>query len=578
MPGSIAACSTSRPRSSAGAALTPDADAERADARGADPGAGRRARSGARPSRPGTATPRPRSSALGDAVLELEYTLIPHGLHVVGEAPSPRSASTCCWRSPRRRTARGPSARSSRRWSTGDARDALAAERRRDRRCLLRELAATDRLLARTTRSPASCTPSTAASSARRPAATCCAPRRSCRPAATCTASIPSAFPAPSRCRTARGRRSGCSRATPADGSALPEIGRHRAVGHRQPEDRGRPDRPGAGADRRRAALRQLRPPRRRRADPARRARPAADRRDGHAVGHLPRPAAAADQAAGRGRASSPPAPTSRSSRTSSASTRWPTRREHGCDLETGGAARLRQCRRRLRLQRQPPGRQRPLGRRGRAGRDLHAPQGLRLRPHRQAGAARRRCSHSVLAGVDLAYQNLDSVELGVTTVDHYFDTLGGISRAVRARQGRQSAPVYIGDQTRGDGTVRTLARAGGAGDPHPDAQSEMVRGHAQARLRGRAPDRGARHQHAWAGRRRPARWRPGSTSSSPRPSCSTRRCASGWRRSTRPPRPRSRTACSRRTSATTGRPTRRCSMPCGGPARSWRTGSKASA
>jgi magnesium chelatase subunit H len=61
-----------------------------------------------------------------------------------------------------------------------------------------------------------------------------------------------------------------------------------------------------------------------------------------------------------------------------------------------------------------------------------------------------------ILAGVELAYQNLDSVELGVTTVDHYFDTLGGISRAVRgARQ--EAVPVYIGDQTRSDGLVRTL-------------------------------------------------------------------------------------------------------------------------
>ena len=31
----------------------------------------------------------------------------------------------------------------------------------------------------------------------------------------------------------------------------------------------------------------------------------------------------------------------------------------------------------------------------------------------------------SVLAKVELAYQNLESIELGVTTVDHYFDTLG---------------------------------------------------------------------------------------------------------------------------------------------------------
>jgi magnesium chelatase subunit H len=64
----------------------------------------------------------------------------------------------------------------------------------------------------------------------------------------------------------------------------------------------------------------------------------------------------------------------------------------------------------------------------------------------------------SVLAGTQLAYQNLDSVDLGVTTVDHYFDTLGGISRAIRRANGGKAAPVYIGDQTQGAGTVRTLS------------------------------------------------------------------------------------------------------------------------
>ncbi len=63
----------------------------------------------------------------------------------------------------------------------------------------------------------------------------------------------------------------------------------------------------------------------------------------------------------------------------------------------------------------------------------------------------------SIFSRVDLAYQNLESVELGVTTIDHYFDTLGGISRAVSRAKGTD-APVYIGDQTRGGGTVRTLA------------------------------------------------------------------------------------------------------------------------
>ena len=62
-----------------------------------------------------------------------------------------------------------------------------------------------------------------------------------------------------------------------------------------------------------------------------------------------------------------------------------------------------------------------------------------------------------VLSEVDVTYQNLDSVEVGVTTVDHYFDTLGGISRAVRRARGGTAAAIYIGDQTRGDGAVRTL-------------------------------------------------------------------------------------------------------------------------
>ena len=76
-----------------------------------------------------------------------------------------------------------------------------------------------------------------------------------------------------------------------------------------------------------------------------------------------------------------------------------------------------------------------------------------------RAGAPVRQAEllKSVLGDVQLAYQNLDSVELGVTTVDHYFDTLGGISRAVSRSKGGD-VPVYIGDQTRGDGKVRTLA------------------------------------------------------------------------------------------------------------------------
>jgi magnesium chelatase subunit H len=61
-----------------------------------------------------------------------------------------------------------------------------------------------------------------------------------------------------------------------------------------------------------------------------------------------------------------------------------------------------------------------------------------------------------MLSRVDLAYQNLESMEVGVTSLDQYFDTLGGISKAAQRAKGT-TVPVYIGDQTRSEGVVRTL-------------------------------------------------------------------------------------------------------------------------
>ncbi|MEL6289941.1 MAG: cobaltochelatase subunit CobN, partial [Pseudomonadota bacterium] len=61
-----------------------------------------------------------------------------------------------------------------------------------------------------------------------------------------------------------------------------------------------------------------------------------------------------------------------------------------------------------------------------------------------------------MLGKVDLAYQNIESAELGVTTIDHYFDTLGGIGRAVQDARGEKT-PIYLGDQTQGKAKVRTL-------------------------------------------------------------------------------------------------------------------------
>jgi magnesium chelatase subunit H len=64
---------------------------------------------------------------------------------------------------------------------------------------------------------------------------------------------------------------------------------------------------------------------------------------------------------------------------------------------------------------------------------------------------------NQVLSTVECTYQNLDSVESGITTISHYFDSLGGMSRAVLRVRGQEPS-VYIGDQTRGAGTIRSLA------------------------------------------------------------------------------------------------------------------------
>jgi magnesium chelatase subunit H len=61
-----------------------------------------------------------------------------------------------------------------------------------------------------------------------------------------------------------------------------------------------------------------------------------------------------------------------------------------------------------------------------------------------------------LLGATELSYQNLESVELGVTDLDQYFELLGGMTRVARQQRGA-NIPVYIGDQTRGGETVRTL-------------------------------------------------------------------------------------------------------------------------
>jgi magnesium chelatase subunit H len=62
------------------------------------------------------------------------------------------------------------------------------------------------------------------------------------------------------------------------------------------------------------------------------------------------------------------------------------------------------------------------------------------------------------LRGVEATYQNLDSIELGVSDVDQYVDSLGGLTRA--AGEARSAdVPAYVLDRTRSEAArVRTLA------------------------------------------------------------------------------------------------------------------------
>ncbi|MFL6256048.1 MAG: cobaltochelatase subunit CobN [Pyrinomonadaceae bacterium] len=60
------------------------------------------------------------------------------------------------------------------------------------------------------------------------------------------------------------------------------------------------------------------------------------------------------------------------------------------------------------------------------------------------------------LSSVEAAYQNVDSFEIGITDVDHYFEYLGGVSKAVE-RHAQARPAVYLSDAVSRDARVRTL-------------------------------------------------------------------------------------------------------------------------
>jgi magnesium chelatase subunit H len=244
------------------------------------------------------------------------------------------------------------------------------------------------------------------------------------------------------------------------------------AVGQRQPQERGRADRPGAGADRRAAPLRRLWPARGRRADSAGGTRPPADRCGDRAVRHLPRSPTPPDPDAGRSRL---PRRHGRGARRAELRTEAHPRSPIGAGLRhrNRGAACLLERRGRLWRERQPADRRRRLDRSGRARRRVRAAQGLRLWPQRRGRPPARAVQGG--AGPDRPY--LPESRLGRARRHRHRSICGhaGRHRSRRHPRRRQDAAHLHRRRHARHGEGPHTWRAGGARNPHPCAQPALV-------------------------------------------------------------------------------------------------------
>ena len=71
-------------------------------------------------------------------------------------------------------------------------------------------------------------------------------------------------------------------------------------------------------------------------------------------------------------------------------------------------------------------------------------------------GREARRAMDRALRRVEATYQNIDTFEIGITDVDHYFEYLGGISKAVEKRA-RSRPAIYLSDTLSRDAKIRSL-------------------------------------------------------------------------------------------------------------------------
>ena len=71
-------------------------------------------------------------------------------------------------------------------------------------------------------------------------------------------------------------------------------------------------------------------------------------------------------------------------------------------------------------------------------------------------GREARHLMNDALSQVEATYQNLDSFEIGITDVDHYFEYLGGVSRAVETLTKSRPA-IYLSDSLSPQTKIRSL-------------------------------------------------------------------------------------------------------------------------
>jgi magnesium chelatase subunit H len=71
-------------------------------------------------------------------------------------------------------------------------------------------------------------------------------------------------------------------------------------------------------------------------------------------------------------------------------------------------------------------------------------------------GREARRLLERALSRVELTYQNIDTTEIGITDVDHYFEYLGGVSKAVEKQTGARPR-IYLSDSLSPGAKIRTL-------------------------------------------------------------------------------------------------------------------------